>query len=496
MATEKIITLPNLQTYHARIKAMLDVLDGNCTTLQNNINTVANNYVSADEAIRRTIEGLQGQLTAVEASIRTISAGGYLQGAENLYAYGVEFDESNASPTLTRIGNTALHVTLPVQSKMRGGLLTDDGVFTPFTSTNDWTSETRDGSLGQVMVEVPAHYMKFETSGTTHRVWLSEVPMEGYKYIPAYYVSAYEATVQRSALKLASVVNTTADFRGGHNESSWDADADKTLLGRPATNISLTTFREYARNRHVVNGQQDTRWNQYTYAIHRDLMWLFVTEYATFHNQLAFNAAKTQDGYAQGGLGAGVTTVTETTWNNLSGHSPFVPCGYTDSLGNNSGVISLAHAVLGTVSVNRYRGVEMPFGHIWKWGDGSLVNVTAGNDGTSQVFTCENAAYFSSTSTANYKNIGNESRETGYVKSILFGDDGDIFPKEVGGTSVGSTTYLTDYHWTDTSTTQLRAVLLGGSAHFGTFAGFGIVNTHLVPGHVLRRVGSRLCFIP
>ena len=463
MATEKIITLPNLQTYHARIKAMLDVLDGNCTTLQTNINTVANNYVSADEAIRRTIEGLQGQLTAVEASIRTISAGGYLQGAENLYAYGVEFDESNASPTLTRIGNTALHVTLPVQSKMRGGLLTDDGVFTPFTSTNDWTSETRDGSLGQVMVEVPAHYMKFETSGTTHRVWLSEVPLEGYKYIPAYYVSAYEATVQRSALKLASVVNTTA---------------------------------EYARNRHVVNGQQDTRWNQYTYAIHRDLMWLFVTEYATFHNQLAFNAAKTQDGYAQGGLGAGVTTVTETTWNNLSGHSPFVPCGYTDSLGNNSGVISLAHAVLGTVSVNRYRGVEMPFGHIWKWGDGSLVNVTAGNDGTSQVFTCENAAYFSSTSTANYKNIGNESREIGYVKSILFGDDGDIFPQEVGGTGVGSTTYLTDYHWTDTSTTQLRAVLLGGAADNGTHAGFGFVNASHVPGYVGRWVGSRLCFIP
>lgn len=496
MATEKIITLPNLQTYHARIKAMLDVLDANCGTLQTNINNVANNYVLADEAIRQSVAGLQGQLTAVEASIRTISAGGYLQGAENLYAYGVEFDENNASPTLTRIGNTALHRTLPVQSKMRGGLLTDDGIFTPFTSTDDWTSETRDGSLGQVMVEVPAHYMKFETEGTTHRVWLSEVPLEGYKYIPSYYVSAYEATVQRSALKLASVVNLTADFRGGHNESSWDADADKTLLGRPATNISLTTFREYARNRHIVNGQQDTRWNQYTYAIHRDIFWLFVTEYATFHSQLGFNSAKTTEGYAQGGLGAGVTTVADATWNNHNGHAPFVPCGFTDALGNNSGVISLVHSVLGTVSVNRYRGIELPFGHIWKWGDGSLVNVTAGNDGTSQVFTCENAAYFSSTSTANYKNIGNESRENGYVKSILFGDDGDIFTKEVGGTGVGSTTYLTDYHWTDTSTTQLRAVLLGGDANHGTRAGLGIVHTNRVPGLVFRRVGSRLCFLP
>ena len=496
MATEKIITLPNLQTYHARIKAMLDVLNANCGTLQTNINNVANNYVSADEAIRRTIEGLQGQLTAVEASIRTISAGGYLQGAENLYAYGVEFDENNVSPTLTRIGNTALHRTLPVQSKMRGGLLTDDGIFTPFTSTDDWTSETRDGSLGQVMVEVPAHYMKFETEGTTHRVWLSEVPLEGYKYIPSYYVSAYEATVQRSALKLASVVNLTADFRGGHNEASWDADTDKTLLGRPATNISLTTFREYARNRHIVNGQQDTRWNQYTYAIHRDIFWLFVTEYATFHSQLGFNSAKTTEGYAQGGLGAGVTTVADATWNNHNGHAPFVPCGFTDALGNNSGVISLVHSVLGTVSVNRYRGIELPFGHIWKWGDGALVNVTAGDDGTSQVFTCENPPYFSSTSTSNYKYIGNEARENNYVKTLLFGDDGDIFPKVVCGSGVGSTTYLTDYHYTDISRSELRAVLLGGNALNGTIAGLGFVNTNLVPGNVYRRVGSRLCFLP
>jgi hypothetical protein len=125
-----------------------------------------------------------------------------------------------------------------------------------------------------------------------------------------------------------------------------------------------------------------------------------------------------------------------------------------------------------------------------------LVNVTAGDDGTSQVFSCENPPYFSSTSTSNYKYIGNEARENNYVKTLLFGDDGDIFPKVVGGTGVGSTTYLTDYHWTDTSTTQLRAVLLGGRAHGGTYAGLGRVASSHVPGDVNRRVGSRLCFLP
>src|SRR3546814_17064311 len=42
--------------------------------------------------------------------------------------YGVEYDESNATPQLTRIGDDiTLHVRLPIQSKMRRCILNGDG---------------------------------------------------------------------------------------------------------------------------------------------------------------------------------------------------------------------------------------------------------------------------------------------------------------------------------------------------------------------------------
>lgn len=44
--------------------------------------------------------------------------------------YGVSW--SGSSPDCTRIGNMDCHKSLPVQSQMVGGLMTDDGTFTPF----------------------------------------------------------------------------------------------------------------------------------------------------------------------------------------------------------------------------------------------------------------------------------------------------------------------------------------------------------------------------
>lgn len=70
------------------------------------------------------------------------------------------------------------------------------------------------------MVEIPAHYRKFETDGNIRRVKISENALPDFHLVPKVYISAYEATVQRSTTKLCSVVNTDADYRGGNNNSS------------------------------------------------------------------------------------------------------------------------------------------------------------------------------------------------------------------------------------------------------------------------------------
>ena len=416
---------------------------------------------------------------------------------EDLVMYGVEFDTTVSSPDCTRIGNPNLHRTLPVHSQMRGCLLNDDGEVTKYLNESDWTSETRDGSQGQVMVEIPEHYVKFETDGTKRRVKMSITPIVGYKKIGKYYISAYEATVQRSANKLCSVVNTDEDYRGGNNNSANDAQSN-TFLGKAATSISRTNFRTYARNRK----EGSTEWNCMTYDAQKDLYWLFVVEYATLNSQKAYNATKTSEGYAQGGLGAGVTNLESGKWNTFNGYYPVIPCGHTDSLGNGTGEVDYQMPeeydtnVL-TVKVPRYRGIENPFGHLWQWTDGINVRISPNKpdgDGLSKVYVCSDPSKFNDTNYDGYTYVGDEVRTQAYVKEVIFGEGGEIMPSVVGGSS---TTYFCDYHYTNIPAAEtLRGVLFGGYANGGAYAGFVCAHSHHAPSFADATVGSRLCFIP
>jgi len=146
------------------------------------------------------------------------------------YYYGIEWDSNVASSACTRIGRPELHVSLPIQSKMRRCVLRDNGTVAYYLHANDSTKRDTgaaaklDGTDGQVMVEIPAHYRKFEVDGTKFRCFLSEHALPGFHFVPLAYRSAYEAAVDRTVSatpKLASVVNTSAAFRGGNNTAGW-----------------------------------------------------------------------------------------------------------------------------------------------------------------------------------------------------------------------------------------------------------------------------------
>ena len=220
-------------------------------------------------------------------------------------------------------------------------------------------------------------------------------------------------------------------------------------------------FSSLCRNRGSVN------WNCNTYHAHRKLWWLFAVEYANFNLQATYNATLTPDGYRQGGLGDGVTTLVGSAWNTFNGYNPFVPCGYTNSLGNLTGIVPFTMpAEYGTLTVQvpTYRGVENPFGHLWKWTDGCKCNIqSAANGGISEFYTCEDPANFQSTDYTNYVKRGELPRTEGYVKVMMVGEYGEIMPLAVGA---GSTTYFCDYFYTNaTSNTGQMGVLFGGFAH-------------------------------
>lgn len=412
---------------------------------------------------------------------------------EERYAYGVEWDMASSSPDGKRVGNMQLHRELPVQSKMRRCLLDRDGGVKEYLDNElSWGGSYLDYA---VMTEIPEHWYKLYFNGTKFRKMLSEIPLPGYKHVDKFYISTYEARMYRTDNLLCSAAGASKssdpnsiNFRGGDNTAEWD-DTYRSLLGRPVTNLTRDQFRQAARKR-------GSGWEMYTYNAHKTLFWLFAVEYATLDSQKPFNAQKDANGFAQGGLGPGPTQMTD--WTNFNNANPLIPCGYTNEFGNGSGekayvVKNASGGTHATLMANRYRGIETPFGHIWKYTDGANIQVTTGDAGLSILWTTDDPSNFSDTSYTGYDKKGNICRTNGYAKKMLLGEDGDIVSTEVGGSS---STYWCDYYYTYTSANRMQVVLVGGYADNGSVAGLACVNANLAPSAASRNFGSRLCFFP
>ena len=412
---------------------------------------------------------------------------------EERYAYGVEWDTASSSPDGVRVGNMQLHRELPVQSKMRRCLLDRDGGVKEYLDNElSWGGSYLDYA---VMTEIPEHWYKLYFNGTKFRMMLSEIPLPGYKHVDKFYISTYEARMYRTDNLLCSAAGASklsdpnsTNFRGGDNTAEWD-DTYRSLLGRPVTNLTRDQFRQAARKR-------GSGWEMYTYNAHKILFWLFAVEYATLDSQKPFNAQKDANGFAQGGLGPGPTQMKD--WTNFNNFNPLIPCGYTNEFGNGSGekayvVKNASGGTHATLMANRYRGIENPFGHIWKYTDGANMQVTTGDAGLSILWTTDDPSNFSDTSYTGYDKKGNICRTNGYAKKMLLGEDGDIVPTEVGGSS---STYWCDYYYTNTSANRMQVVLVGGSAGNGSAAVLASVDTGYAPSAAPRNVGSRLCFFP
>lgn len=409
---------------------------------------------------------------------------------EERYAYGVEWDTASSSPDGVRVGNMQLHRELPIQSKMRVCEVDDLGAVTA-ASVSGMVQRVQ----GSIMTEIPEHWYKLYTNGTKFRMMLSEIPLPGYKHVDKFYISTYEACIARNEEKLWSEnlyaysnESSLINLRGGDNTSDWDGTY-RSLLRMPVTNLTRDQFRQAARKR-------GSGWEMYTYGAHKTLFWLFAVEYATLNSQKSFNAQKDANGFSQGGLGLGPTQMTD--WTNFNNTNPLIPCGYTNEFGNGSGekayvVKNASGGTHATLMANRYRGIENPFGHIWKYTDGANIQVTTGDAGLSVLWTTDDPSNFSDTSYIGYDKKGNICRTNGYVKRVLLGEDGDIVTTEIGGSS---STYWCDYYYTYTSINRMLMVRVGGDADRALDAGLTCVAANLAPSDGSRNSSSRLCFFP
>ena len=429
--------------------------------------------------------------SAISAAVTLDEEIGKLSRNENELWYGVKFDLANSSsPDGVRTGNMEMHRTLPIQSKMRGCTINNDDNTKRYLKADDWT-KWEDGSTVIVdsnnftpdyFIEIPEHYrLLVATPDNTVEIRMSEYNLPGYTKVEKKYIGAYEGYIDDS---------TTLRSLGG-------------IVHRiPAVNNTREQLQILTRKNNRTNN-----WNIYTYDAHRDLTWLFVVEYATLNSQKAFNASLTAEGYHQGGLGDGVTSGTVTV-NGATTYS-FVPCGTTNSLGNGTGIIEYTHTNTNaeggstgtkTVNVPRYRGIENPFGHVWK----NVIDVVvAGTDNS--VYICKDYTKFGTFEggtnptaeqliAAGYElqDFKESTIASQYVKKLINNNQADLFPAIVGN-GASATTYYCDYHWTSATATP-RTLLIGGRSVNGSGAGLFTLYSSVGLAHSNASVGTRITF--
>ena len=391
--------------------------------------------------------------------------------------YGVSFPIEPQSTLLTRTGYMPWHKELPIHSKMKSCTITSDGTVKYLNATDRTKYEDgtdRDMTLN-TMVEIPEFWYKCMRDDTT--VYLNLYPADPHipeaEHVEKFYISAYEASNVDNVLKSINNGSIT-----------------------PVVNINRTTMQSRAR----ANNSSTTNWNMYTYRAHRILTVLYLVEYACTNSQKAFNAELTAEGYHQGGLGDGVTTGNikvngVDTWS-------CVPCGSTDEHGNFTGITPVTvtstdaegTATQKTYSVPTYRGIENPFGHVWKNCIDTLVHFNVQTN-KNDVYINTDLSTFGSTNISDYDYQCSTTITEGYKKKLVYNAAFDILPPIDEAFGGSTTTYWCDYNWTNNSTTD-RLTLIGGCAGDGAEAGLLYVNSGEGLSSAYASVGTRLIYIP
>lgn len=408
------------------------------------------------------------------------------QNLEEFDWYGVSWSETSSNPDCIRIGNMDMHRSLPIQSMMKPFAFQTQHLYKDqFIPMKENFSEAMYGHVNNVeagqiastvnvMIKIPEFwYVDDYTPGTkTHNLKICPHAKPGWYHHKEAYVSAYEAFNFDNKGRLVSMRSVV-----------------------PTVNFNRTNGRTWAR----ANGfDGEAKWNLYTYEEHRAICHLFLVEYATRNSQKAVNTELTPEGFRQGGLGSGCTTGTVTingaqTWS-------FIPTGSSDSLGSGSGEVTVtiqqtdqsgSNTSTITRKCNRYRGIENPFGHIWKHTDDIISKYEAPYR---TWYKSVKPDQFATNKNNSYKPLCSvDNVNTGYKTEIKATPACDFFSMSVSGGS--ETTYWCDYNWDNTDTSE-HCLLIGGRSDYGGMAGLFDLRSLSGVGSSYADIGSRLTYLP
>lgn len=420
------------------------------------------------------------ELTSTLPNIDTIP----IEGTQPEDWYGVSWSETSSNPDCTRIGNMDMHRSLPIQSMMKPFAFNcgqphfkDQYVPVKENFTSGQYSHNVNDSLSQatndvnIMIKIPEFWYTddYNFNTKTHDLKICQHAKSGWNHHKEAYVSAYEL----------------------YNLNGRAISKRENI---PTVNFTRANGRTWAR----ANGfDGEAKWNLYTYEEHRAICHLFLVEYATRNSQKAVNTALTTEGFRQGGLGSGCTTGTATingaqTWS-------FIPTGSSDSLGSGSGEVTVTiqqtdssghNTSTITRKCNRYRGIENPFGHVWKHTD-DVISIYGG--GYRTWYKSIKPEQFANNKNTSYKPLTTATVVTGHKTEIRATPTCDFFAAAC--TNGSESTYWCDYNWDNTDTSE-HCLLIGGTSGAGGAAGLFSLHSNYGVGNSYANVGSRLTYLP
>lgn len=406
------------------------------------------------------------------------------QNLEEFDWYGVSWSETSSNPDCTRIGNMDMHRSLPIQSMMKPFAFNcgqphfkDQYVPVKENFTSGQYSYNVNDSLSQatndvnIMIKIPEFWYTddYNFNTKTHNLKICQHAKSGWNHHKEAYVSAYEL----------------------YNLNGRAISKRENI---PTVNFTRANGRTWAR----ANGfDGEAKWNLYTYEEHRAICHLFLVEYATRNSQKAVNTTLTAEGFRQGGLGSGCTTGTATingaqTWS-------FIPTGSSDSLGSGSGEVTVTiqqtdssghNTSTITRKCNRYRGIENPFGHVWKHTD-DVISIYGG--GYRTWYKSIKPEQFANNKNTSYKPLTTATVVTGYKTEIRATPTCDFFAAAC--TNGSESTYWCDYNQDNTDTSE-HCLLIGGHSGSGGGAGLFYLRSNAGVGVSGADVGSRLTYLP
>lgn len=378
--------------------------------------------------------------------------------------------------------------------------VSDDGTITAYYGDENYAE---DGSNGQVMVfqskfyykVVPLKLDKNTNSGIGYHLrranyYVSSKPKTGFKLHPAFYdENGNEISYILFSADEGSMYDVSAKAYVNDNVDESITYEDGDLLCSVAGKKPISGLRKGI----------GTKANLEQMAQNRGSGWHLETIEAISANQLLM-MIELGIMNSQTGIGQGVVSIADNSSYNCSSLT-----GSTAELGNGTGSatetinekggVQTTETANGKVAVT-YRGVENPFGNIWKhiqginiWGDGTMCG--------GQPYVASDFTFNESKHSDNYEPAGfTLANSSGWINAMGYGSeeyDWLFMPSEIGGSSALP---VGDYSYKSTNLNSQRIAMLGAGWIYGSNAGVFSWRCDYGPNYRARNIGGRLLYVP